>query len=157
MIAAPSTYMVDGKQYVSIAVGWGGAYGVSQRDQREDGPGTVFTFALGGKAPRRRSSRQARGPARGRQVRPQGRCPKAAACTSATACCATACPASTAAATSRTSATSAPRDHQPRSISLQGLFAQGMPDFTGKLTEGDVAKIKAFIQGTADAIRPKSR
>ena len=32
---------------------------------------------------------------------------------------------------------------------------QGMPDFTGKLTVEDVTKIKAFIQGTADAIRPK--
>jgi quinohemoprotein ethanol dehydrogenase len=30
-----------------------------------------------------------------------------------------------------------------------------MPDFTGKLTDDDVVKIKAFIQGTADAIRPK--
>jgi quinohemoprotein ethanol dehydrogenase len=33
--------------------------------------------------------------------------------------------------------------------------AEGMPDFTGRLTPGDVEKIKAFIQGTADAIRPK--
>ena len=32
---------------------------------------------------------------------------------------------------------------------------QGMPDFTGKLTDADVVKIQAFIQGTADAIRPK--
>ena len=32
---------------------------------------------------------------------------------------------------------------------------QGMPDFSGKLTEADVVKIQAFIQGTADAIRPK--
>ena len=31
----------------------------------------------------------------------------------------------------------------------------GMPDFTGKLTAADLEKIKAFIQGTADAIRPK--
>jgi folate-binding Fe-S cluster repair protein YgfZ len=31
----------------------------------------------------------------------------------------------------------------------------GMPDFTGKLKAGDLEKIKAFIQGTADAIRPK--
>jgi quinohemoprotein ethanol dehydrogenase len=30
-----------------------------------------------------------------------------------------------------------------------------MPDFTGKLRDGDVVKIQAFIQGTADAIRPK--
>ena len=32
---------------------------------------------------------------------------------------------------------------------------RGMPDFTGKLTLADLEKIKAFIQGTADAIRPK--
>ena len=30
-----------------------------------------------------------------------------------------------------------------------------MPDFTGKLTAEDAQKLKAFIQGTADAIRPK--
>jgi quinohemoprotein ethanol dehydrogenase len=30
-----------------------------------------------------------------------------------------------------------------------------MPDFTGRISPGDVAKLKAFIQGTADAIRPK--
>jgi quinohemoprotein ethanol dehydrogenase len=34
-------------------------------------------------------------------------------------------------------------------------MARGMPDFTGKLSAEDVEKIKAFIQGTADAIRPK--
>ena len=33
--------------------------------------------------------------------------------------------------------------------------ARGMPDFSGKLSQDDVQKIKAFIQGTADAIRPK--
>ena len=30
------------------------------------------------------------------------------------------------------------------------------PDFTDKLKPDDVVKIKAFIQGTADAIRPKN-
>ena len=32
---------------------------------------------------------------------------------------------------------------------------RGMPDFTKRLSREDVEKIKAFIQGTADAIRPK--
>jgi quinohemoprotein ethanol dehydrogenase len=32
---------------------------------------------------------------------------------------------------------------------------QGMPDFTGKLKQEDIPKLQAFIQGTADAIRPK--
>jgi quinohemoprotein ethanol dehydrogenase len=31
----------------------------------------------------------------------------------------------------------------------------GMPDFTGKLQPEEIEQIKAFIQGTADAIRPK--
>jgi quinohemoprotein ethanol dehydrogenase len=31
-----------------------------------------------------------------------------------------------------------------------------MPDFTGKLKADDVPKLQAFIQGTADAIRPKN-
>jgi quinohemoprotein ethanol dehydrogenase len=30
-----------------------------------------------------------------------------------------------------------------------------MPDFTGKLADEKVVKIQAFIQGTADAVRPK--
>ena len=35
------------------------------------------------------------------------------------------------------------------------LDLRGGYDFTGKLTEADVVKIQAFIQGTADAIRSK--
>jgi quinohemoprotein ethanol dehydrogenase len=34
------------------------------------------------------------------------------------------------------------------------FVSQGMPDFTGKLTDEQVTKIQAFIQGTADAVRP---
>lgn len=48
VIAAPSTYLVDGKQYVSIAEGWGGVYGLAQRATDRMGPGTVYTFAVGG-------------------------------------------------------------------------------------------------------------
>jgi len=32
---------------------------------------------------------------------------------------------------------------------------KGMPDFSGKLTDADIVKIQAFIQGTADAVRPR--
>ena len=41
---------VDGKQYVSVAVGWGGVYGVMHRATNRQGPGTVYTFAIGGNA-----------------------------------------------------------------------------------------------------------
>ena len=50
VVAAPSTYEVDGQQYVSIAVGWGGVYGIAARATERKGPGTVYTFAIGGKA-----------------------------------------------------------------------------------------------------------
>jgi quinohemoprotein ethanol dehydrogenase len=37
---------------------------------------------------------------------------------------------------------------------FKGPFTdQGMPDFTGKLSEDDVVKIQAFVQGTADVVR----
>lgn len=51
-IIAPSvTYMVDGIQYLTIAVGWGGATGTSSLPLTEQvNPGTIYTFALGKKS-----------------------------------------------------------------------------------------------------------
>jgi len=41
------------------------------------------------------------------------------------------------------------------SIVFKGPFTdQGMPDFTGTLKADEATKIKAFIQGTADALLP---
>jgi quinohemoprotein ethanol dehydrogenase len=50
VVAAASTYMIDGVQYESVAVGWGGVYGVTNRFTDKEGPGTVYAFAVGGKA-----------------------------------------------------------------------------------------------------------
>jgi quinohemoprotein ethanol dehydrogenase len=36
------------------------------------------------------------------------------------------------------------------------LTQAGMPNFAGKLSDEQVTQIAAFIQGTADAIRPKT-
>lgn len=62
------------------------------------------------------------------------------------------------AATSEISATSLPKKSPIlKDIVFNGPFRdRGMPDFTGKLKEEDVVKIQAFIQGTADAVRPKN-
>lgn len=49
VIASPITYMIDGKQYVSIAVGWGGVIGLWTKYTKENYPGTIFTFALDAK------------------------------------------------------------------------------------------------------------
>ena len=50
VIASPVTYRVDGKQYISIAVGWGGVVGIWNRFTDDIYPGTVYTFVLDGKA-----------------------------------------------------------------------------------------------------------
>lgn len=50
IIAPPITYQVDGKQYVSILVGWGGFFGLFSKFTEQINPGRLYTFALGGKA-----------------------------------------------------------------------------------------------------------
>lgn len=50
IIAAPVTYMVDGEQFVSIAVGWGGITGLSLKFTPSIRPGTIYTFKLNGDA-----------------------------------------------------------------------------------------------------------
>lgn len=156
VVAAPITYEVDGKQYVSVAVGWGGVFGLMQRATERRTPGTVYTFALGGKAkmpafvdyqlgnlvsgvkydPKHVSEgtglyvshcvfcHGVPGVDKGGNIPNLGYVPAATL--------------------------------ENLSVFLfKGPFVpQGMPDFTGKLTPQDVAKITAFIQGTADAIRP---
>ena len=39
VVAAPATYTIDGKQYVSIAVGWGGVFGIAATGDRTAKPG----------------------------------------------------------------------------------------------------------------------
>ena len=74
MVAAASTYMIDGKQYVSIAVGWGGVFGIAIARTELQSPGTVYTFAIGGKAPLPAFVKyQTEGLLEGREVRPEGR------------------------------------------------------------------------------------
>ena len=51
VVAGPVTYFVDGRQYVSVAVGWGGVYGIMHRATNRRGPGTVYTFAIGSNVP----------------------------------------------------------------------------------------------------------
>jgi PQQ-dependent dehydrogenase (methanol/ethanol family) len=157
VIAAPSTYLVDGKQYVSIAVGWGGVYGLAQRATDRMGPGTVYTFAVGGKAqPPAHVAYQLGKLVEGVKYDPAH------------------VPAGTALYVSNcVFCHGVPGVDRGGNIPNLGYMdtafienlekfvykgpatARGMPDFTGKLSTDDVQKIKAFIQGTADAIRPK--
>ena len=157
VVAAPSTYEIDGKQYVSIAVGWGGVYGLAARASDRKGPGTVYTFALGGtaKAPPfvdyKLGALLQGVPYDKTHVEAGG----ALYLSSCVIC------------------HGVPGVDRGGNVPNLGYSAtevianldkfvfngpyvnNGMPDFTGKLQPDEVEKIKAFIQGTADAVRPK--
>ena len=157
VVAAPVTYLVDGKQYVSIAVGWGGVYGIAQRATDRQGPGTVYTFALGGQAQppafvAYRMSQLVEGVQYDPAQVPEGTALYVSHCVFCHG------------VPGVDRGGNVPNLGYMDANYIQNLdqfvfkgpaTARGMPDFTGKLSAEDVQKIKAFIQGTADAIRPK--
>ena len=48
---ADHIYEVGGKQYISIAVGWGGVAGLGSKFTEQINPGAIYTFALNEKTP----------------------------------------------------------------------------------------------------------
>lgn len=157
VVAAASTYMIDGKQYVSVAVGWGGVFGIAVRVTELRSPGTVYTFAIDGKAPPPAFVKyQTEGLLAGVKYDPKD-------VPEGTALYVTACAQCHGVPGVHNGGNVRNLGYVPKEtienlkdMVFKGPFRdQGMPDFTGKLTEADVAKIAAFIQGTADAIRPK--
>ena len=160
VVAAAATYMVDNLQYISIAVGWGGSYGLANRATEYQNPGTIYTFALGGTAKLPEFVKyQTEGLLRGvkydpKDVKEGGDIYVAAACIA----CHGVPGVGRGGAIRNLGYVGAEKITNLKDIVFNGPFRdQGMPDFSGKLTEGDIGKLQAFIQGTVDAIRPKSR
>jgi len=50
IVAPPMTYVVDGEQYITVAVGWGGVMGQYSKFTESIQPGRIFTFKINGKA-----------------------------------------------------------------------------------------------------------
>ena len=157
VVAAPATYTIDGKQYVSIAVGWGGVFGILLRATELQSPGTVYTFAVDGNAPPPAFVKyQTEGLLAGVKYDPQ-HVPEGTLLYLSNCVYCHGLPGIDKGGNVRN------LGYVPtemianlKDIVFKGPFRdQGMPDFTGKLKDEDVVKIQAFIQGTADAIRPK--
>lgn len=49
ILAPPISYLIDGKQYISVAVGWGGGYGMKKKFTPLQ-TGKIFSFVLNGHA-----------------------------------------------------------------------------------------------------------
>ena len=157
VVAAPATYMVGGVQYLSIAVGWGGVFGIWDRVTELRTPGTVYTFAIGGKAKlpefvKYQVENLLEGVPYDPKDVPEGTALYVAACAPCHAV-----PGVDNGGNVRNLGF-VPKEEivNLKDIVFNGPFKdRGMPDFTGKLKDEDVVKIQAFIQGTADAVRPK--
>ncbi|MDM0047029.1 PQQ-dependent dehydrogenase, methanol/ethanol family [Variovorax dokdonensis] len=157
VVAAPMTFMMDGKQYVSIAAGWGGVYGLAQRASDRQGPGTVYTFVVGGKAPMPAFVDAKVGKlVAGVKYDPALVTPGTMLYVSNCVFCHGVPGVDRGGNIPNLGYMDAAYIENLDKFIFKGpAMARGMPDFTGKLSAEDVEKIKAFIQGTADAIRPK--
>jgi quinohemoprotein ethanol dehydrogenase len=157
VVAAASTYLIDGVQYVSVAVGWGGVFGLTQHVTDKEGPETVYTFAVGGKAPLPEFTKYQIGNLlSGVKYAPKDVAEGTAIYVEACATCHGVPGVDKGGNVKNLGYTSAENITNLKDIVFKGPFRElGMPDFTGKLNDADVVKIQAFIQGTADAVRPK--
>jgi quinohemoprotein ethanol dehydrogenase len=155
IVAAPMTYEIDGRQFVSIAVGWGGVYGLFQRAADKIGPGTVFTYALGSDAPLPDFAQYpvgtlVSGVAYNADLVSEGSGLYFSHCF----LCHGAPGVNNGGNIRNLGTISADVLTKLDNFLFDGpMLAEGMPDFTGKLSHDEVEKIKAYIQSSADSAR----
>lgn len=151
IIAAPVSYQFGNTQYISIAVGWGGAMGKTNKFTQQVNPGTVYTFALNSKAAMPDFPRQAARKLIAMNV-------------SATAqqkilgehlfnqyCAVCHSDVGGGGGNVPDLGRSSEATHQNlKKIVLEGLLeSKGMPNFSGRLTESQVSDIQSFILAKA--------
>ena len=155
VVAAPSTYEIDGVQYVSIAVGWGGVYGITQKHTDRVGPGRVYTFVVGGNAAAPRDVIAEKiDLVSGHEFDPetvtQGFGQYVSSCVF---CHGVPGVNNGGNITNLASVSKETLDNLADIVLSDAMEEEGMPNFTGKLTPEDVKAVAAFIQATADAVR----
>ncbi|MCY3983380.1 MAG: PQQ-dependent dehydrogenase, methanol/ethanol family [Roseovarius sp.] len=157
VVAAPATFEVDGVQYVSIAVGWGGVYGLMQRATERVGPGRVYTFRIGGDAePPEFVLSERTELLTGVSYNPDHVANGLSLWVSNCLFCHGVPAINNGGAIPNLGFSSPEVIMASDEWVLQGAgIHAGMPRFDSHLTEDDVTKLIAFIQGTVDAVRPK--
>jgi len=157
VVAAPISYQLDGKQYITVAAGWGGVYGLAEGASPTTATGTVYTFVLNGKAKMPAFAKFQTGSLlTGVKYDPKD-------VEAGTGLYVANCVFCHGVPAVNKGGNLPNLGYVDKAIIenldkflFNGPFtSMGMPDFTGKLTADDVTKLKAFIQGTADAVRPQ--
>ncbi|MBA1145911.1 PQQ-dependent dehydrogenase, methanol/ethanol family [Ectothiorhodospiraceae bacterium WFHF3C12] len=155
VVAAPATWEHEGEQYVTVAVGWGGVYGITQRATDRVGPGRVYTFKMGGEAEMPEMvihdpSELVKGvPYEAEHVEAGG-----ALYVANCLMCHGVPGVNNGGNVSNLGYSDADTLKNAEDIVFTDAMAdQGMPNFKGELTEAELTRIIAFIQGTVDAVR----
>lgn len=155
VVAAPSTYELDGEQYVSIAVGWGGVYGITERASERVGPGRVYTFKVGGDAemPREVTADPIQ-LVSGHEFDPDIVADGAGLYVASCAVCHGVPGVNNGGNVKNLGGVDkATLDDLQDFVLTDARKELGMPNFSGKLSTDEVTAIAAFIQATADAVR----
>jgi quinohemoprotein ethanol dehydrogenase len=154
-VAAPMTYELDGRQFVAIAVGWGGVFGLSARASERLSPGRVYAYALDGRAPLPEAVTYQQGAlVAGVKYDAADVGPGTGVYVSNCVFCHGVPGVDRGGNISNLGYMNADMLTDLDKVLFNGPFVnRGMPDFSGKLTQADVVKLRAFIQGTVDSIR----
>jgi quinohemoprotein ethanol dehydrogenase len=147
IIAAPVSYQVGDTQYVSVAVGWGGAMGKGSKSTEQVNPGTVYTFALNRNAAMPSYAKAAERQLINMPVTATAQQLQHGEILFEQYCSVCHGDVSTAGGNTPGLAYSSAATHKNfKIILLEGLLAEkGMPNFSGKLNENDVTDIQNFI------------
>lgn len=155
VVAAPSTFEVDGVQHVAIAVGWGGVFGLWQRATDRVSPGRVYSFRVGGQAAMPAPVLAERRPlVSGIAFRAEDVAPGTGLYVANCAGCHGVPGVNNGGNIPNLGFSTRETLENLPQLTLAGAWAgQGMPNFQGRLTEAEVLKIRAFIMGTVEQVR----
>ncbi|MFY9330015.1 MAG: PQQ-dependent dehydrogenase, methanol/ethanol family [Georgfuchsia sp.] len=158
VIAAPVTFELDGKQYLSIAVGWGGGPAQVFRYSEFNTKGRVYTFVLGGNARMPAFAPYNPGPLlSGVAYEPKDvEAGMSLYVRNCVGCHGVPGLGKSGDINNLGYENMKTYIENLDQVMFEESFADdGMPDFKGKLTKDDSEKLKAFIQSTVDSVRLK--
>ena len=156
IIAPPVTYAIDGKQYLSIAVGWGGITGLTRKFTENVNPGRIYTFEIDGNAEMpaeimaAKTELTALAPTGGPADIGRGLTLYVKFCVQ---CHGDAFGTGGGAIPDLTHSSEGVFKNHKEIILNGALASKGMPNFEGRLTERDVEDIGSFVKYTASSLR----
>lgn len=157
VVAAPSTFEVDGQQYVAVAVGWGGVFGIVQRATDRVSQGRVYAFRVGATAAMPAAVQAERRPlVSGIAFRQDDVAPGTGLYVANCAGCHGVPGVNNGGNVPNLGySTRETMEAMPALVLGNTYLQHGMPSFQGRLSEAELGQIRAFVLATVDSVRPR--